>query len=757
MGTFIKTIKIITITALMLAWIKVQPVYAASLVVNTNTDNTTAGDGLCTLREAINNANSNSDTTNGDCVAGAGADTISFAGNYTITLSGSQLPVVTTTITINGNGETNTTIQANANPNVATNRIFEVASTGNLTLNGLTIRNGRCSVTCPTSANNGGGIYTAGTLALTNSTISGNSAIVGGGIVNAGTLAVTKSTISGNSGDIDGGGIYNIGMLAMTNSTISGNSANASSGGGIYNNVGTTTVTNSTISGNSAGFVGGGIRNLNGITTVTNSTISGNSAIFGGGIVNAGTLTVTNSTISSNSVSNSGGGIDNNSGTTTVTNSTISGNSANIGGGINNFGMLNFANTIIANSTSGGDCANANTIGTDTNNLVEDNSCSPLLSGDPNLGPLANNGGPTQTHALLASSPAIDAGNNTTCTNAPVNDKDQRGVSRPQGTGCDVGAFEYTGDDTPLTVLSSQPSNNSIRQSVAQITVTYNKAALSDGSSNAANNAANYLLVEQGANDFFDTKSCQGGRGSDDTQITVNSVTYNGGAYTATLNINGGTPLPKGIYRLFVCGTTSVYDLIGLELNGGLSDSQINFTIQPAASSLPKTGFAPNRITSLPAQPANLTYNNLGNIWLEIPSLNIKTDIVGVPQSSNGWNVDWLGQSAGWLNGTAFPSWEGNSVITAHVTDSNGKNGPFANIKNLKHGDKIIVHMYGEKYIFEVRDSNMVTPSSTKSALEHLEGHSYLTLITCQTYNPLSDSYLFRRVVRAVLVETQME
>jgi LPXTG-site transpeptidase (sortase) family protein len=870
MKMLMKSIKAVLIITLILVWPNVPPAYAASIVVNTNADNTTAGDGLCTLREAINNANSDSDTTSGDCMAGAGADTISFAGNYTITLAGSQLPVITTTITINGNGATSTIIQANANPNVATNRIFEVANIGNLALNNLTVRNGRCNGTCLTNVSIGGGIYTAGTLTLANTTISANSAnsdggggiygsnsaiititdstisnntancvegIIcgGGGLKGGGSVTITNSTISNNKAICtlspypycDGGGIYNditTAVVNITNSTISNNLAGSAGGtsqggrgGGILNGGSTLNITNSTISGNSAtdgagidnwGTLtlissnivsnsaydwGGGIKN-NGPLTVSNSTVSDNYApsvaggifngyggtliltystlsnnlsYYGGGMtVFGGTVTVTNSTFSSNSAlysDGAGGGIYTLEGILTVTNSTLSGNSASSGGGIYStyIGSTTLYNTIVANSPSGLNCIQAGgTITANNFNIDTDGTCdnaTQRTSSQVNLRPLADNGGDTQTMALGTGSLAIDVGDPTVCVNSPVNSEDQRGVARPQGAGCDVGAFEYTGNDTALMVISSKPPTNSIRQTVAQITVTYNKAVLSDGSGNAANNTANYLLVEQGANDIFDTQSCLDGRANDDARVTVNNVTYDSGSYTATLNINGGAPLPKGTYRLFVCGTTSVYDLIGLELNGGLRDSQINFTIQSATSSLPSTGFAPNRITSLPAQPAELAYNNLGDIWLEIPSLNVKTEIVGVPQSSNGWDVDWLGQSAGWLNGTAFPSWEGNSVITAHVTDSNGKNGPFANIKNLKHGDKIIVHMYGEKYIFEVRDSNMVTPSSTKSALEHLEGHSYLTLITCQTYNPLSDSYLFRRVVRAVLVETQME
>src|SRR6476660_9880850 len=113
----------------------------STITVNTSDDNTTS-DTFCSLREAITNANDNG-TTFADCVAGSGADTITFAANYTITL-GSQLPAITSTVIISGNGAANTILQANSAPNTATYRIFEVSSTGNLTLNQLTVRHGRC-------------------------------------------------------------------------------------------------------------------------------------------------------------------------------------------------------------------------------------------------------------------------------------------------------------------------------------------------------------------------------------------------------------------------------------------------------------------------------------------------------------------------------------------------------------------------------------------------------------------------------------
>ena len=243
-------------------------------------------------------------------------------------------------------------------------------------------------------------------------------------MVNAGVTASLNSltiTKGKSAGFGISGGVTNNGQLTVTNSTFSNNSAAFGAGAGIYNNGdhSALSVVNSTFSGNSAGS-GGAIYNNYGTATITNSTFSGNSATTsGGGIYNHGVLTVTNSTFSGNSAATSGGAIANG-------------------------GRLNYTNTILANSTSGGDCINASTLGTNTKNLVEDGSCSASLSGDPNLGPLANNGGSTQTMALLNASPAIDAGDNTTCANAPVNNLDQRGVSRPQGQGaqCDIGAYE---------------------------------------------------------------------------------------------------------------------------------------------------------------------------------------------------------------------------------------------------------------------------------------------------------------------------
>ncbi len=257
-------------------------------------------------------------------------------------------------------------------------------------------------------------------------TISGNDAVRAMVVADGAALDVRGLTFTKGLGTSTfdgcgtfGGGICNRGTLNVSHSTFSTN--NASFGGAIVDIAGgNATIGGSTFVGNHANASGGAIDNTDGgILTVTNSTFSGNSAGtgFGGGIINF-------------------------NGTVTIRNSTFSGNSSTSGGGICNGATLHMINTILANSPSGGDCVNLGTIATNLANLIEDGSCSPALSGDPNLGSLGDNGGPTETHALLAGSPAIDAGDDDACAAAPVNDLDQRGVSRAQGARCDIGAFE---------------------------------------------------------------------------------------------------------------------------------------------------------------------------------------------------------------------------------------------------------------------------------------------------------------------------
>jgi large repetitive protein len=386
----------------------------------------TAG-GVCTLRAAIQEAN-----------VWAGNDTITFAGNYTITL-GSQLPAVTTTITINGNGVANTIIQANAAFNTATYRVFEVTSSGNLTLNNLTIQNGRCNGACATITDYGGGIFNAGALTITNSMVANNSATnFGGGIFSGGVTST----------------------LTILNSTFSGMISGA--GGAIYN---------------------GGI----GIS-ISNSTFSGNFTQYGGGAIynsSSGPLTITNSTFSGNTSNDNRGGAIYSSTPLTISNSTFSGNSADVaGGGIYTDGPATLYNTIVANNTStsgGGNCDGTVTITNGGNNIDSGTTCGwGSASGsksntNPLLGTLADNGGPTQTFGLLLGSPAVDAGNDTICSASPVGNLDQRGFSRLRGAHCDIGSYERafryvatTGSDTANNCTDSLSPCQTIHYAIGQ-------------------------------------------------------------------------------------------------------------------------------------------------------------------------------------------------------------------------------------------------------------------------------------------------
>ena len=210
------------------------------------------------------------------------------------------------------------------------------------------------------------------------------------------------------------------------------------------------------------------IQNAGVEVTVINSTFYGNlTNSRGGGIYNhQGTLTVNNSTLSDNEAFDYGGGIYNRDGVLTVNNSTLSHNRAySAGGGIRNFnGSLHLRNTILANSTGSYDCASNNgPAGTNINNLIErNNGCGPpLLNANPLLASLQDNGGPTLSHALQPGSPTIDAGDNATCLAT-----DQRGIARPQGTACDIGAYESRG--FTLSLNGGTPQTTEISSSFAE-------------------------------------------------------------------------------------------------------------------------------------------------------------------------------------------------------------------------------------------------------------------------------------------------
>ena len=170
---------------------------------------------------------------------------------------------------------------------------------------------------------------------------------------------------------------------------------------------------------------------------------------------------------------------------------------------------------------------------------------------------------------------------------------------------------------------------------------------------------------------------------------------------------------------------------------------------------MPKTGFAAGQVTSLPSQSAQDLYASQGDLSLEIPSLAVRAPILGVPSSADGWNLSWLGGDIGWLEGSAYPTWNGNSVLTGHIYNANGKPGIFVNLDKLRWGDQVIVTLGSLKYTYEVRENlQYVDPSALGRLLVHKES-PWLTLVTCQGFDKATGTYRYRIIVRAVLLKVQ--
>ena len=291
--------------------------------------------------------------------------------------------------------------------------------------------------------------------------------VVGSG--NYGTAVLDGFTITGGNANgsdpnNNGGGLYNYyGSPILANLTIRGNSA-AQYGGGVYNDTHSSpALTNVIIKGNFA-VHGGGMYNEHSSPTLTNVTINGNSAVDGGGMYNriiGSQPTLTNVTISNNIATSTGGGMFNVlRSLPTLTNVTISGNSAPQAGGLYNSG----SSPTLVNVILWGNGTAMNNVDTSAptvvNSVVQGGcpstaSCTNVIDADPLLGALQDNGGFTETMALGTGSPAINTGNDVNC---PATD--QRGVTRPQGSGCDIGAFEFvpfptaTPTNTPTATLT---------------------------------------------------------------------------------------------------------------------------------------------------------------------------------------------------------------------------------------------------------------------------------------------------------------
>jgi LPXTG-site transpeptidase (sortase) family protein len=315
---------------------------------------------------------------------------------------------------------------------------------------------------------------------------------------------------------------------------------------------------------------------------------------------------------------------------------------------------------------------------------------------------------------------------------------------------------------TPPTVLYEEntiPADGAeLTTGPTQIFVEFDQAVKS-GDADSADYLGNFLLVEAGINNVFDTLSCERGVATDDVQIVIDSVSYHDTSpFVSTLGINGNIRLPIGKYRLFVCGTTSIQNLDGLHLNGDLEigfDSTLSFNVIPltSAEELPDTGFQVGQVTTLPIQPLSKAYSGT-DMTLSIPSIGVNMPIVGIPLSGDSWNVKWLGSNAGYLDGSAFPTWSGNTLITGHVWDSLDQPGPFFDVKTLGFGDQIKIEAWGQTYTYEVRETRLVTSTNVNLAMQS-EEYDWVTLVTCEYFDAITGDYIYRRIVRAVLVDVR--
>jgi hypothetical protein len=373
----------------------------------------------CTLRGAVAASN-----------YPPGGKIILPSGTYTLTY-GSL--VTERNIEVVGDGADVTVIHVEFKPF----NIFSIRNTSKLTLSDVALTGG--------SAVNGGALENQGDLTLIHSVVAENEATVGGGIWNEGALTLMDSMVVHNSASENDGGITNLGTTSLIQSTVSDNNGEVGAGG--IANFGTLNVYSSTIEYNRGGD-GGGLKNL-GDLFLDSSTVSGNEVFGnGGGLYNdAGDVKMINSTLSGNTADNGGGIYNQGASTIWITSATIANNSAaSEGGGIFMGGGagLVLRNTILS-ANAGENCHGI--FGTVTNILVSSNDCNltgTVIVADPQLGDLQDNGGPTETHALLDGSPALKAVPGEDCidfSGQPLL-TDQRGMPRIEGERCDIGAYE---------------------------------------------------------------------------------------------------------------------------------------------------------------------------------------------------------------------------------------------------------------------------------------------------------------------------
>ncbi|MGH9045405.1 MAG: choice-of-anchor Q domain-containing protein [Acidimicrobiales bacterium] len=470
------------------------------------------------LASAISAANGSSGPTTVTLTANC-TYTLSSAGNTTD--GGTALPVITGDVTVQGNGST---IARSTASGVGDFRVFDIASGGTLVLDAVTLADGLAD----DPSEGGGAAFNHGNLSVESSTFLDNASpsptgTSGGAIDNAGTLQIDTSTFRGNSAQ-EGGAVFNQKQATITNSTFTDNQAL------IYG--------------------GGAVLNAAGSATLSDDTFVGNTGPGGGAIDNDTTLKISDSTFFDNTGGSNGGGAVQNFGTTTITQSTLSGNVSPYGANILNYTGFSLAisMSIVADGGQGQNCDASAPITDGGYNIDSGSSCGfsasnhSLVDTEPDLDPIASNGGFTETMALQPNSPAVNA--IPPSTSGCSGTTDQRGIGRPQGAGCDMGAYE-------VEVTSGAPAPPT-PSGLTATTVTSSSVSLSWSASSGATGYTIYRGgIQIGTTGGATTYSDSTVQPSTSYQYTVDAFNTTGHSSQSSPALSVTTPAaPAGIHDI---------------------------------------------------------------------------------------------------------------------------------------------------------------------------------------------------------------
>ncbi|MFW5713741.1 MAG: sortase [Brevefilum sp.] len=724
---------IIILSFFLLSPFSIKPVSANAITTNTALD-LIADDGFCSLREAIINANDGAQT-HVDCAPGiTGENLITLPENVnTITLQHGMLPAIYSEIRIEGKGPNKTIIQAaNCNPTEFDcsheHPVFTVGAGGSLTLEGLTVRHGRYywglfrnARHLPPILGMGGGINNFGDLSLINCNVSHNLGSVGGGIHNMGKLSIEDSRIINNKAEF-GAGLLNSGDLVMSNSHISNNSAELIGGG----------VANTSFSyylvldkDQNMSINEQDLRPSKISTDIDNSQIIDNqSRFFGGGLFNGGWIVFDIGPVETSQIEPTyeifveeqkdllpRPPLFN----TKINQTTFAGNTSEIGGGITTVETMSVnASTLSKNQADlmGGGLAMLTGQVNVTNSSFSGNSAGWLGGG------LFIEQGKLN---LIQNTLAGNLASGIYVEPSPLSDVTATRLRPPEVPGGGVFAFEDASVKISNTIIAKSKGGDCV---------------LEDGAALGSRNN----LVQDG--------SC---KALLDGDPRLHGLGDNGGA-TKTFALKSDSPaIDQGDVNICSSSPISRKDQRGEARLSNACDIGAFEHYEPTV--LPDTGFNKGEITALPQQPASKAYAST-NLVLEIPTLGTKATIVGVPQSEKSWDVSWLGNSAGYLYGSAFPTWPGNTVLTGHVWNADNTPGIFSDLKAMRYGDQVIIHAFGSRYTYQVRDVRLVGTGDLAGVFQP-EELDWVTLVTCETYDTVKDVFNLRRVVRAVLVDIE--